>query len=269
MVKDNNNNFYDFKLPVDQQNILKKEGDIIKNLGIKIKQPVIPSVIGNVQKNSPANIAKLLPGDQILEINQNKIKSWNDLVKIIEINPNKQLEIKVNRSDSIHYMILTPSEKNSSNKIIGFAGISPDPNLLNKYRVTVKYPIIASIYQSVELTYHYSALTLKMISKLFFGEANLKNLSGPISIAEFTGKSLSMGFVYFAYILAILSISLGILNLLPIPMLDGGHLLFYTFEILIGKPVPEKIQLFGQQLGIVLLFGIMILAFYNDLLRLL
>ena len=268
-VKDNNNNFYDFKLPVDQQNILKKEGDIIKNLGIKIKQPVIPSVIGNVQKNSPANIAKLLPGDQILEINQNKIKSWNDLVKIIEINPNKQLEIKVNRSDSIHYMILTPSEKNSSNKIIGFAGISPDPNLLNKYRVTVKYPIIASIYQSVELTYHYSALTLKMISKLFFGEANLKNLSGPISIAEFTGKSLSMGFVYFAYILAILSISLGILNLLPIPMLDGGHLLFYTFEILIGKPVPEKIQLFGQQLGIVLLFGIMILALYNDLLRLL
>tara|TARA_B100002049_G_C15929216_1_gene311464 strand:+ start:44 stop:373 length:330 start_codon:yes stop_codon:yes gene_type:complete len=107
-----------------------------------------------------------------------------------------------------------------------------------------------------------------MIYKLITGQANLKNLSGPISIAEYTGKSLTMGIVYFAYILAILSISLGILNLLPIPMLDGGHLLFYIFEIIIGRPVSEKIQLVGQQIGLIILFGIMILAFYNDFLRL-
>ena len=106
-----------------------------------------------------------------------------------------------------------------------------------------------------------------MIYKLFTGQANVNNISGPFSIAEFTGKSLSMGIVYFAYILAILSISLGVLNLLPIPVLDGGHLLFYLFEMLIGRPVPENIQLIGQQVGIIILFGIMILAFYNDFLR--
>ena len=268
-VKDNNNNFYNFKLPVNHQNILKAEGDIINNIGIKIKHPVIPAIIGNVQQNTPAHQANLLPGDKILEINRTKIQSWKELVNVIENNPDKQLEIKINRFDTFKYLTLTPLGKRHSEKLIGFAGISPDSILLDQYRVTVKYPLINSIYQSINLTYHYSVLTLKMIAKLFLGEANVKNLSGPISIAEFTGKSLSMGFVYFAYILAILSISLGILNLLPIPMLDGGHLLFYTFEILLGKPVPEKIQLIGQQLGIVVLFGIMILAFYNDLLRLL
>ena len=149
----------------------------------------------------------------------------------------------------------------------GYAGVSPDRKVLENYRVIVKYSFINSIHQSVLLTYHYSVLTFKMIYKLFTGQANVNNISGPLSIAEFTGKSLSMGIVYFAYILAILSISLGVLNLLPIPVLDGGHLVFYLFEMLIGKPVPENIQHLGQQIGIIILFGIMILAFYNDFLR--
>ena len=106
-----------------------------------------------------------------------------------------------------------------------------------------------------------------MIIKLFTGQANVNNLSGPLSIAEFSGKSLSMGLVYFVYLMAILSISLGVLNLLPIPLLDGGHLVYYTFEMIAGKPVSLKIQLIAQQIGIIILFGVMILAFYNDFLR--
>jgi regulator of sigma E protease len=108
-----------------------------------------------------------------------------------------------------------------------------------------------------------------MIFELFTGQANMNNISGPLSIAEFSGKSLSMGFVYFAYLLAILSISLGVLNLLPIPVLDGGHLVYYIFEMLTGKSVPEKFQLIAQQFGMLILFGIMIVAFYNDFARLL
>ena len=108
-----------------------------------------------------------------------------------------------------------------------------------------------------------------MIYELFTGQANMKNISGPLSIAEFSGKSLSMGFVYFAYLLAILSISLGVLNLLPIPVLDGGHLVYYILEMLTGRPVSEKVQLVAQQFGILILFGIMIIAFYNDFARLL
>ena len=95
----------------------------------------------------------------------------------------------------------------------------------------------------------------------------MANISGPLSIAEFSGKSLSMGYVYFAYLLAVLSISLGVLNLLPIPVLDGGHLVYYSIEMLIGKPVSMKFQLIGQQIGLILLFGIMVIAFYNDFLR--
>ena len=108
-----------------------------------------------------------------------------------------------------------------------------------------------------------------MIFELFTGQANVKNISGPLSIAEFSGKTLSMGFVYFSYLLAILSISLGVLNLLPIPVLDGGHLVYYLIEMVVGKPVPEKIQLVAQQFGLVILLGIMVLAFYNDFARIL
>ena len=138
---------------------------------------------------------------------------------------------------------------------------------LDMYKVNVKYNFIDSINKSVALTIDYTVLTLKMIIKLFTGQANVNNLSGPLSIAEFSGKSLSMGLVYFVYLMAILSISLGVLNLLPIPLLDGGHLVYYTFEMISGKPVSLKIQLIAQQIGIIILFGVMILAFYNDFLR--
>ena len=164
--------------------------------------------------------------------------------------------------------MLIPTQKEIDKKIFGFAGVTADTSSLEQYKVTVAYSFFNSVHHSFILTYQYSLLTLKMIYKLFTGQANLKNISGPISIAEYTGKSLTMGIVYFAYILAILSISLGILNLLPIPMLDGGHLMFYLFEILTGNPISERVQLVGQQIGLVILFGIMILAFYNDFLRL-
>ena len=140
---------------------------------------------------------------------------------------------------------------------------------MDEYRVLVQYPLLDSINKSFRLTYDYSILTFKMIFELFTGQANINNISGPLSIAEFSGKSLSMGAVYFAYLLAILSISLGVLNLLPIPMLDGGHLVYYIIEMVIGRPVSDKIQLVAQQFGLAILLGIMILAFYNDFTRLL
>ena len=150
---------------------------------------------------------------------------------------------------------------------LGLQEYHPLGKNLDMYKVNVKYNFIDSVNKSVALTIDYTVLTLKMIIKLFTGQANVNNLSGPLSIAEFSGKSLSMGLVYFVYLMAILSISLGVLNLLPIPLLDGGHLVYYTFEMISGKPVSLKIQLIAQQIGIIILFGIMILAFYNDFLR--
>ena len=256
-------------IDIKDSSLLEQEGDILNNIGIIAKKPEFPPVIGTVQKDTPAYLSGLEPGDKILTINDKTIDKWSEWINIIQENPNNILQLNVLRDTENINLILVPSSKSNGINSIGYAGVSPNMEIVDEYRVIVKYPFIESVTNAVSLTYYYSILTFKMIFKLFFGEANLNNLSGPLSIAEFSGKSLSMGFVYFAYLLAILSISLGVLNLLPIPVLDGGHLLYYTFEIIFGRPVPEKIQLIGQQLGIVILFSIMIIAFYNDILRIL
>ena len=247
--------------------ILKKDGDVIKNIGIVQMNPELSTTVSYVQDNSPASLAGFQVNDEIISIDETPVKNWNEYVEIIHKNPSNILQVGIKRDDKLIDLILVPSAKELNGKKIGFAGISPSRKNLEIYRVNVKYNFLDSINKSITLTTNYTILTLKMIIKLFTGQANVNNLSGPLSIAEFSGKSLSMGIVYFVYLMAILSISLGVLNLLPIPLLDGGHLVYYTIEMISGKPVPIKIQLVAQQIGIIILFGIMILAFYNDFLR--
>ena len=266
-IRSDSNYIQDLDIRYDKS-ILKMDGDIIENIGLNIKIPEIPAVIGTVEDNSPAFLAGLEVGDQVLLVNDMEITNWNAFTDILRQNPNNILQLEVLRDSNYLDITLVPSMKTINENDIGYAGISPDRNSLNDYRVLVKYPFIESIYKSFALTYDYTILTFKMIYELFTGQANTNNISGPFSIAEFSGKSLSMGAVYFAYLLAILSISLGVLNLLPIPVLDGGHLVYYSIEMLTGHPVSEKIQLIAQQFGLIILFGIMILAFYNDYMRL-
>ncbi len=266
-IRSDSNYIQDLDIRYDKS-ILKMDGDIIENIGLNIKVPEIPAVIGTVEDNSPAFLAGLEVGDQVLLVNDMEITNWNAFTDILRQNPNNILQLEVLRDSNYLDITLVPSMKTINENDIGYAGISPDRNSLNDYRVLVKYPFIESIYKSFALTYDYTILTFKMIYELFTGQANTNNISGPFSIAEFSGKSLSMGAVYFAYLLAILSISLGVLNLLPIPVLDGGHLVYYSIEMLTGHPVSEKIQLIAQQFGLIILFGIMILAFYNDYMRL-
>ena len=251
------------------KNILQKEGDILNNIGLKPTRASIPAVIGSIEKNSPASLAGLKISDNVLSINNNKITDWNSFTDLIKKNPDNILQLKVLRNNINENVILVPVTKEKDGVNYGYAGISPDVTSLNDFSVLVKYPLGESFIKSLMLTYDYSVLTFKMIFELFTGNANMNNISGPLSIAEFSGKSLSMGIVYFAYLLAILSISLGVLNLLPIPVLDGGHLVYYIIEMIVGRPVPEKVQLIAQQFGLLILFGIMIIAFYNDFMRIL
>ena len=256
-------------IPINyNEDILKLDGDIITNIGLKIKTPEFPAIIGFIQEDSPASLSGLEIGDKVLSVNNIQVNKWDELSSVLKINPNNILQLKILRDNNIIDIVMVPSSSTVGNESIGYAGISPDRNALNDYRVMVKYPFIESVYKSIVLTYDFSILTFKMIFELFTGQANTNNISGPLSIAEFSGKSLSMGIVYFAYLLAILSISLGVLNLLPIPVLDGGHLVYYFIEMITGHPVSEKIQLVAQQFGLIILFGIMILAFYNDYMRL-
>ena len=266
-VKSSSNDIEVIDLGYDE-NILQLDGDIIPNIGLNVKTPELPAIIGSIEDNSPASLSGLDIGDKIISVNDIEVSNWENFSLSMKDNPNKILQLTIQRGEDAIDLVIVPSSRTINDKVIGYAGVSPDTYSLNDYRILVKYPFFESISKSLILTYDFTVLTFKMIFELFTGQANTNNISGPLSIAEFSGKSLSMGVVYFAYLLAILSISLGVLNLLPIPVLDGGHLVYYIIEMITGHPVSEKIQLVAQQFGLIILLGIMILAFYNDYMRL-
>ena len=155
-------------------------------------------------------------------------------------------------------------------RVVGRIGIMETQSqaLSSKSEVTVKYPPVAAFVEAIKRTWSMSILTVRMLGKLVVGQASLDNISGPISIAQYAGQSASIGIDHYINFIALISISLAVLNLLPIPMLDGGHLVYFAAEAVRGKPVSDQIQIWGQQLGIVLLGGLMFVAFYNDIWRL-
>jgi len=257
-LKDSNNNFNKFPIKYDSS-ILNSEGDIISNIGLNIMYPGRDAIIGSVDTNS--NNQNIQEGDKILSVDGQVINSWNDFVSFIKNSPERNIKIVALRDDQVIDYDARILDKNGG----GFLGVSKKIN--ESDFVFVNYNLFESLDRAITSTTDYTVLTFKMIGRLVIGEANVKNLSGPLSIAQFSGRSLEMGFSYFLYLLAILSVSLGVLNLLPIPMLDGGHLVYYTYEIIFGNELPQKVQLVAQFIGITLLGFIMIIAFYNDFLR--
>ena len=257
-LKDSNNNFNKFPIKYDSS-ILNSEGDIISNIGLNIMYPGRDAIIGSVDTNS--NNQNIQEGDKILSVDGQVINSWNDFVSFIKNSPERNIKIVALRDDQVIDYDARILDKNGG----GFLGVSKKIN--ESDFVFVNYNLFESLDRAITSTTDYTVLTFKMIGRLVIGEANVKNLSGPLSIAQFSGRSLEMGFSYFLYLLAILSVSLGVLNLLPIPMLDGGHLVYYTYEIIFGYELPQKVQIVAQFIGITLLGFIMIIAFYNDFLR--
>ena len=257
-LRDSGENELRYNLKYDPS-ILNNEGDIVQNIGLDIVYPNSSPIIGSVNKQP--NNDNIQAGDIILSINDIATESWTELVKYIQNNPDTTVNIIAERDNKI--IEYTARTLNRDGR--GFLGISKkfdDSNF-----VLVSYGFADSVNKAMISTSDYTILTFKMIGRLVTGEANVKNLSGPLSIAQFSGKSLEMGLSYFLYLLAILSVSLGVLNLLPIPMLDGGHLVYYTYEILFGSELPQKLQMAAQFVGVALLGLIMIVAFYNDFVR--
>ncbi len=253
-------NITEYKLQYNSS-ILNKEGDIIQNIGINIVSPNRKIIIGSVTNQT--NNQNIFVNDKIISVDNKIMNNWQDFVDFIHSNPGKTINILAERNKQTIQYTATITSKNN----IGYLGISQKPDL-SSY-INVSYNLKDSFIKAIQSTFDYTILTFKMIGRLVTGEANVKNLSGPLSIAQFSGKSLEMGLSYFLFLLAILSVSLGVLNLLPIPMLDGGHLVYYSYEILTGKELPQNIQLGAQFIGIALLGLIMIIAFYNDLVRIL
>ena len=258
------------ELPVTQQQMLKSEGDAVVNLGFRTWWPEVDPIIGEVIDGGAASKAGLLVNDRIVSVDGDNLDTWRDLVERVQPNAGVPLEIEVERDGQLMQLTLTPEAAQVGDRTVGRVGIMETQSqaLADRSQVTVKHPPVDAFIEALKRTWGMSVLTVRMMGKLLMGQASLDNISGPISIAQYAGQSASIGIDHYINFIALISISLAVLNLLPIPMLDGGHLVYFAAEALLGKPVSERVQIWGQQVGIVLLGSLMFLAFYNDIWRL-
>ncbi|MCT7940386.1 sigma E protease regulator RseP [Shewanella holmiensis] len=242
----------------------------ITALGLGIFRPGINPIIAAISENSAAQIAGLMIGDTILSINQQPYKDWNSFVDVVQTSANKPLSVDIERAGELLQIEVVPqAQTNDNGDTIGIIGISPTAaQWPENMRFDLEYGMIDSVSAAVDKTWQLVVVSFKMIGKLFTGDVSVKNLSGPISIAQGAGASANYGLVYFLGFIALISVNLGIINLMPLPVLDGGHLLYYFIEVITGKPVPEKVQEIGFRFGAALLLMLMSVALFNDFARL-
>ncbi|NND92051.1 MAG: RIP metalloprotease RseP [Granulosicoccus sp.] len=258
------------QLPVTQEEMLKADGDPVANLGFRTWWPEVEPVFGEVMAGGAAEAAGLLAGDRVLSVNGEPIDSWRTLVDMVQPSAGIPLELVIERQGNRLTRSLVPEPFKAGDVTVGRIGVkeSQSAELSGKAQVVVRYPPLEAFGQAVLRTWDMSVLTVRMMGKLLLGQASLDNISGPISIAQYAGQSVSIGVDHYINFIALISISLAVLNLLPIPILDGGHLLFFAVEAVRGRPLSERTQIIGQQVGVALLGGLMFLAFYNDIWRL-
>ncbi|MBL6805221.1 MAG: RIP metalloprotease RseP [Pseudomonadales bacterium] len=245
----------------------------LKTLGIT--QIDIPAVIDKLIEGEAGEQAGLLAGDRIVRVAGQRIDGWTQWVEIIRASPELELEVEVERGNQLLELRLTPalSELPDGSRI-GIIGayvqqVDYDELVPREMRREVKYNVLSAIVPAITETYEKSVFVLVSIKKMIVGLISVKNINGPITIAQVAGETASYGLNVYLGFLALLSISLGVMNLMPIPVLDGGHILYNLIEIVTRRPVPEKVQSFGLQIGLLLISGIMMLAVYNDVARLL
>ncbi|MEQ1967537.1 sigma E protease regulator RseP [Xenorhabdus nematophila] len=243
--------------------------DILLSLGM---MPVVPRVSAQIEKvypASPAEKAGLQSGDRIVKVNGQDVDVWHTFSSFVRKNPNTPLKLDVARTGEMISLRLTPEVKKLSNdREEGFAGVElkfiPLPD---EYKIIQQYGPFSAIYEAGNKTWQLMKLTVNMVGKLIVGDVKLDNLSGPISIAKGAGVSADFGLVYYLMFLALISVNLGIINLFPLPVLDGGHLLFLAIEKIKGGPVSERVQDFSYRIGAILLVLLMGLALFNDFSR--
>jgi regulator of sigma E protease len=247
------------------------ESDALERVGLRLYRPPLEPVLGQVVSGGAAERAGLAPGDRILLADGKPVRSWEELVGAVQARPDTPLALKIERAGTTHTIEVVPASVSAGQKRIGRIGAAPQvpASHAEKMLIRVQHGVAESLWKAVLKTTDISVFSLKMLGKMLLGEVSWKHLSGPVTIADFAGQSAQMGWVSYLTFLALISISLGVLNLLPIPLLDGGHLMYYAIEIVKGRPVSERAMELGQRVGLALLLVMMAFAFYNDLNRLL
>ncbi len=258
------------KLDLRDWNFEPDKQDPVVALGIIPRGPQIDPVLAEVQPDSAAQKAGLQAGDRIVKVDGQPLERWQTFVMQVRDNPGKTLPLEVERQGEMRSVDLVPDEKSAGRGVTeGFAGVVPKIiPLPEEYKTIRQYGPVSAVYQASDKTWQLMKLTVSMLGKLVVGDVKLNNLSGPISIAQGAGMSAEYGLIYYLMFLALISVNLGIINLFPLPVLDGGHLLFLAIEKLKGGPVSERVQEFSYRIGSILLVLLMGLALFNDFSRL-
>jgi regulator of sigma E protease len=257
-------------LELGQVKAEEMEGDLLARLGLRLYRPDVAPVIGQVVSGGVAERAGLAARDRVIAVDGQAIPTWDALVAKVRGSPARPLALEVDRAGKRLRIEVTPEPVVQGAETIGRIGAGPyvEPGAMKAYLVDVRYGPLDSLSRALAKTWEMSVFSLRMLGKMIVGEVSWRNLSGPVTIADYAGQSAQLGLVPYLAFLALISISLGVLNLLPIPLLDGGHLLYYTIEVLKGSPVSERIMELGQRAGLVVLLFLRAFAFYNDINRL-
>ncbi len=246
------------------------DSDFMQKLGLQPYHPPVYPIIGKLVEGGVAQHAGMQVNDRVLRANGQELALWEDWVNIVRSHPGKVLDIEVERAGTLVKLSMIPDVIDEAGKTTGRVGAMAyiDKEAFEAMMTEVSYPPVAALREALRKTWETAVVSLKMMGRMVMGEVSLKNLSGPITIADYAGQSAKIGMGAYIGFLALISISLGILNLLPIPLLDGGHLLYYAVEFLKGSPMPDGLWEAGQKVGIALLVTMMAFALYNDISRL-
>ncbi|NCI79480.1 RIP metalloprotease RseP [Acinetobacter kanungonis] len=268
---DRNGQLQSFELPI--KNFLKDQNQSpLDSLGFIPFRPHIPAAVMKLSEDGAAIRQGMKEGDRIVAIDGVKMKDWFDVVEVVQASPEKLLKIDVLRQNQlVHLEVMPQGKRDNMGNVSGALGVQNNPGKVvipEEYKQTIQYGPVEAFGKALDKTGQISTMILNSMVKMVRGLIGLENLSGPITIAKVAGQSAEMGWQTFISFMALMSVSLGILNLLPIPMLDGGHLVYYFIELIRGKPVSEQIQLVGLKIGMVLLGSMMLLALFNDFMRL-
>ena len=262
------NSARDVELDVAQYDFSNSAKPLLDSLGIKPYSIEVLPFIASVTDTGEAKKSGIQQGDKILFVGNQQINNWMDVVKLVQASPNTPLEFTIERQQQKYVLSVTPSAGDDGIGRIGAMVDVSKTTIDDRYLAIEQYGVFSALYKGFSQTWQFSSATVKSIVGMLMGEVSSTNIGGPVTIAQYAGSSAEHGLISFMGFLAMISISLGLLNLMPIPMLDGGHLAFYLIEWLRGKPLSEYTQSMLQKIGILLLVMLMILAFFNDLTRL-
>jgi regulator of sigma E protease len=254
-------------LPMETESL---ERDPLRPLGIVRYDPDIEPVIDKVLPNGAAERAGMQSGDRLIAANGKPLANWQDWVQAIREHPAQPMRVEYIRQGQRGELTVVPDAVEEAGQRVGKIGAGPrlDEAVLAAMMTEVRYGPIASLWQGAAKTWDMSLFTLEMMGRMVLGQVSWKNLSGPLTIADYAGQSAALGWISFVGFLALVSVSLGVLNLLPIPLLDGGHLMYYVAEVFTGRPVSERTMEIGGRIGLTLLLLLMSFALFNDLRRL-